>query len=95
MTAISAIDIAIWDIIGKLLKQPVFKLLGGRTKEKIPVYASKLYSQPLKDLQKEAELYKSQGFTMFKMRFGWGPKDGAEGMKKNIQLVEALSRSYR
>ena len=90
MTAISAIDIAIWDLIGKLLKQPVFKLLGGRTKEKIPVYASKLYSQPLNDLQKEAELYKSQGFTMFKMRFGWGPKDGAEGMKKNIQLVEAL-----
>jgi L-rhamnonate dehydratase len=90
MTAISAIDIAIWDLIGKLLKQPVFKLLGGRTKEKIPVYASKLYSQPLENLQKEAELYKSQGFTMFKMRFGWGPKDGAEGMKKNIQLVEAL-----
>ena len=46
MVAISAIDIAIWDLIGKLLKQPVFKLLGGRTKEKIPVYASKLYSQP-------------------------------------------------
>jgi len=90
MVAISAIDIAIWDLIGKLTKQPVFKLLGGRTKEKIPVYASKLYSQPLKSLQKEAELYKSQGFTMFKMRFGWGPKDGAEGMKKNIQLVEAL-----
>jgi L-alanine-DL-glutamate epimerase-like enolase superfamily enzyme len=90
MTAISAIDIAIWDLIGKLTKQPVFKLLGGRTKEKIPVYASKLYSQPLKDLQKEAELYKTQGFTMFKMRFGWGPKDGPEGMKKNIQLVEAL-----
>ena len=56
MTAISAIDIAIWDIIGKITKKPVFKLLGGRTKEKIPVYASKLYSQPLNELQKEAEL---------------------------------------
>ena len=32
---------------------------------------------------------------MFKMRFGWGPKDGPEGMKKNIQLVEARKRSYR
>ena len=60
MTAISAIDIAIWDIIGKITKKPVFKLLGGRTKEKIPVYASKLYSQPLNELQKEAELYKSK-----------------------------------
>ena len=90
MVAISAVDIALWDILGKLTNKPVFKLLGGRTKEKIPVYASKLYSQPIKNLQKEAENYKKQGFTMFKMRFGWGPKDGPEGMKKNINLVEAV-----
>ena len=37
MVAISAIDIAIWDILGKAVGQPVFKLLGGRTKERIPV----------------------------------------------------------
>ena len=90
MTAISAVDIAIWDVLGKIINKPVFKLLGGRTKEKIPVYASKLYSQPLDKLQKEAESYKKQGFNMYKMRFGWGPKDGPEGMKKNIQLVEAV-----
>ena len=90
MVAISAVDIALWDILGKLTNKPVFKLLGGRTKEKIPVYASKLYSQPIKNLQQEAENYKKQGFTMFKMRFGWGPKDGPEGMKKNINLVEAV-----
>tara|TARA_B100000123_G_scaffold129350_1_gene95388 strand:- start:383 stop:1558 length:1176 start_codon:yes stop_codon:yes gene_type:complete len=90
MVAISAVDIALWDILGKLTNKPVFKLLGGRTKEKIPVYASKLYSQPIKNLQQEAENYKKQGFTMFKMRFGWGPKDGSEGMKKNIDLVEAV-----
>ncbi len=90
MVAISAIDIALWDIMGKLTNKPVFKLLGGRTKEKIPVYASKLYSQPIKDLQKEAESYVKQGFKMFKMRFGWGPKDGPEGMKKNIELAEAV-----
>ena len=90
MVAISAVDIALWDILGKLTNKPVFKLLGGRTKEKIPVYASKLYSQPIKNLQQEAENYKKQGFTMFKMRFGWGPKDGSEGMKKNIELVEAV-----
>ena len=90
MTAISAVDIAIWDLIGKITKKPVFKLLGGRTKEKIPVYASKLYSQPIKDLQQEAEKYVKEGFTMFKMRFGWGPKDGILGMKKNLELVEAV-----
>ena len=90
MVAISAIDIALWDIMGKITNKPVFKLLGGRTKEKIPVYASKLYSQPIKNLQKEAESYVAQGFKMFKMRFGWGPKDGPEGMKKNIELAEAV-----
>ena len=90
MVAISAIDIALWDIMGKISKKPVFKLLGGRTKEKIPVYASKLYSQPIKELQKEAENYVKQGFKMFKMRFGWGPKDGPDGMKKNIELAEAV-----
>ena len=35
-------------------------------------------------------LYKNQGFNMYKMRFGWGPKDGPEGMKKNIELAEAV-----
>ena len=37
MVAISAIDIALWDIMGKITNKPVFKLLGGRTNEKIPV----------------------------------------------------------
>ena len=82
MIGISAIDLGIWDLMGKLKKKPVFELLGGRTKDKIPVYASKLYSQPIKDLQIEAEKYLNEGFQMFKMRFGWGPKDGAEGIKK-------------
>ena len=90
MTAISAVDIAIWDLLGKLTNKPVFKLLGGKTKEKIPVYASKLYSQPIEDLKKEAQSYVDQGFKMFKMRFGWGPKDGPDGVKKNLELVEAV-----
>src|SRR5262245_60509584 len=50
MTAISAVDIALWDVLGKATGRPVFKLLGGRTKQRIPVYASRLYSQPLDEL---------------------------------------------
>ena len=89
MIGISAIDLGIWDLMGKIKKKPVFKLIGNRTKEKIPVYASKLYSQPINDLQKEADKYIKEGFKMFKMRFGWGPKDGNDGIKKNINLVNA------
>ena len=90
MIGISAIDLGIWDLMGKIKNKPVFELLGGRTKEKIPVYASKLYSQPIDDLQKEADMYVKEGFSMFKMRFGWGPNDGDKGIKKNIELVKAV-----
>lgn len=88
MTAISAVDLAVWDAKGKILKQPVFKLLGGRTKSKIPVYASRLYSQPLDTLHAEAKAYAEQGFKAVKLRFGWGPKDGIEGMRRNVDLVK-------
>jgi L-rhamnonate dehydratase len=88
MTAISAVDLAIWDAKGKLLNQPVFKLLGGRTKPKLPVYASRLYSQPLDTLFTEAKAYADQGFKAVKLRFGWGPKDGLAGMHKNVDLVK-------
>jgi L-alanine-DL-glutamate epimerase-like enolase superfamily enzyme len=87
MVAISALDIAIWDVMGKAAKQPVFKLLGGRTKAKIPVYASRLYSQPLDRLAQEAACYKAQGYKAMKLRFGWGPLDGAAGMQRNRELV--------
>lgn len=90
MTAISAIDIAIWDLMGKLTGKPVFKLLGGRTKEKIPVYYSKLYAGPVASMQAEAEEAMKQGYQGFKSRFGYGPKDGMAGMRENLKRVAAL-----
>ena len=87
MTAISAVDLAIWDAKGKILGQPVFKLLGGRTKPKLEVYASRLYSQPLDTLFTEAKSYADQGFKSIKLRFGWGPKDGLAGLRNNVDLV--------
>lgn len=90
MVAISAVDIALWDILGKATRQPIFKLLGGRTKQKIPVYASKLYSQKLENLAAEAAEYKSQGYKAMKMRFGWGPVDGAAGMQRNVELLKTI-----
>lgn len=90
MVAISAVDIALWDLLGKSAKQPVFRLLGGRTKPKIPVYASRLYSLPLDDLAAEAARYKAEGFKAMKLRFGWGPVDGAAGMQRNLELVRTV-----
>ncbi|MCI4592281.1 L-rhamnonate dehydratase [Sphingobium sp. BYY-5] len=90
LVAISALDIAIWDLMGKAAKQPVFRLLGGRTKAKIPVYASRLYSIPLDELAREAAAYKAQGYKAMKLRFGWGPIDGAAGMARNVELIRTV-----
>jgi len=90
MAAISAVDIALWDLMGKIVKQPVFRLLGGKTKPKIPVYASRLYSQPLEVMASEARRYKEQGFRAMKLRFGWVPVDGAEGIERNLELVRTV-----
>jgi L-alanine-DL-glutamate epimerase-like enolase superfamily enzyme len=90
MTAISAVDIALWDVIAKAAGQPVFRMLGGRTKPKIPVYASRLYSQPLDQLAAEAATYRDAGYKALKLRFGWGPTDGADGMQRNVALVRTV-----
>jgi len=90
MTAISAVDIALWDVIAKAAGQPVFRMLGGRTKPKIPVYASRLYSQPLDQLAAEAAKYRDAGYKAMKLRFGWGPTDGADGMQRNVDLVRTV-----
>jgi len=90
MVAISALDIALWDILGKSAKQPVYRLLGGRTKSRIPVYASRLYSIELNQLAAEAKRYKDEGYQAMKLRFGWGPADGAAGMQHNVALVRTV-----
>src|SRR5579871_3060518 len=90
MVAISAVDIALWDLLGKAAKQPVYRLLGGRTKPQIPVYASRLYAAELTDVAREASRYKDDGFKAMKLRFGWGPTDGAAGMQRNLELVRTV-----
>ncbi len=91
LEAISAIDIALWDIKGKATGQPVYNLLGGKTRDRIRVYASRLYAQKdLDDLARKAEGFVKQGFTALKQRFGFGPIDGPQGMRKNLELIKTV-----
>jgi L-alanine-DL-glutamate epimerase-like enolase superfamily enzyme len=96
MVAISAVDIALWDALGKALGTPVHDLLGGRRAETVPVYASRLYGSgslddlALDDLAAEAQRYVDEGFTAFKQRFLWGPRDGRRGRRANVDLVRTV-----
>ena len=77
---------------GKILNQPVYKLLGGATVNKIPAYASMLGYNVLdmKLVKARALEYKSKGFKAQKWFFRYGPAKGVEGLKKNIELVKTL-----
>ena len=90
LAAISAIDIALWDIKGLVMNQPVFMLLGGRTKPTIPTYYSRLYTRHLDSLQAEADHYKKEGFTGMKMRCGYPMTEGIRGLKKNVEMVRVV-----
>ena len=72
MRAISAIDIALWDLLGKIADLPLYRLLGGWA-EAVPAYASGGYyrpGDPLDNVREEMLSYKAQGFTDFKMKVG-------------------------
>jgi L-rhamnonate dehydratase len=91
VAAMSAVDIACWDIKGKALGQPVYNLLGGKTKDRVPAYASRLYAlEDLTVLAVEAKDYVRQGFRTLKQRFGFGPADGKEGMVRNEALIATV-----
>jgi L-alanine-DL-glutamate epimerase-like enolase superfamily enzyme len=87
-SAISAIDIALWDLMGKAVGQPVYNLLGGRVKQRIRAYVSQSYARAdLDAVRDEAAGYVRDGFTALKMRFGYGPADGEAGKRRNHELV--------
>ncbi|MDG1803555.1 mandelate racemase/muconate lactonizing enzyme family protein [Flavicella sp.] len=87
MASISALDIAIWDLKGKILNLPVSTLLGGAHRDKIQPYATGFYymdhDNPARDFEKEAKLYLSQGFKAFKMKVGLG-------IERDVKYVKLL-----
>jgi L-rhamnonate dehydratase len=91
LEAISAIDIAVWDLLGKQLGQPVYNLLGGRVRDRLPAYASWLYAnEDLDALAAEARHWRDLGFRAVKQRLAYGPNDGAAGIRKNVLLVRTV-----
>ena len=80
--AISAVDLALWDLLGKLRREPVYALLGGKTKDRCPVYCTTA----------KPEVAKSQGFAGAKVPCPYGPADGDAGFAKNIEYFAEQRR---
>jgi L-alanine-DL-glutamate epimerase-like enolase superfamily enzyme len=91
MMALSVVDCALWDLKGKWAGAPVYRLLGGPTRETIPAYASALgYSLEPELVRQRALEIVAQGYTATKWFFRHGPTDGPQGIAKNVELVRTL-----
>ena len=75
--AVSAVDLALWDLRGKLLGQPVYRLLGGPQRERVFCYAT----------GNDVDWYQELGFRAFKLACPYGPADGLDGLKRNVEFV--------
>jgi L-rhamnonate dehydratase len=78
VNAISGVDNALWDLIGNALGMPVYKLIGGATKERIPAYCTG------NDIEQHVEF----GYRRLKLAMPHGPADGRGGQRKNAEVVK-------
>ena len=105
--ALSGIDIALWDILAKKAKLPLYQLLGGKTNNKIPVYGygMMLQKKPVEELcelfKKEANQIKEKKFKAMKMKVGLGPKEDLmlvsavrEAIGNNFKLMVDANHAY-
>ena len=96
--ALSGIDIALWDILAKKAKLPLYQLLGGKTNSKIPVYGygMMLQKKSVEELcelfKKEANQIKEKNFKAMKMKVGLGPK---EDLKIVSAVREAIGDDFK
>jgi L-rhamnonate dehydratase len=91
LMAISAVDNALWDLRGRYFKAPVYRMLGGPTRSSVEAYASCLgFSVELDKAQARAVQIKSDGYRYQKWFLAYGPGDGPEGLRKNVDLVRVL-----
>jgi L-alanine-DL-glutamate epimerase-like enolase superfamily enzyme len=87
MIAISAVDIAIWDLKGKILGKPVYQLLGGPFLDKIPVYATGLMVESdIETIVSLAQQYYEQGFRAMKLKIG-------QDLNHDLAVLYALRKS--
>jgi galactonate dehydratase len=93
-SAMAGIEMALWDIVGKACKQPVYNLLGGKVRSKVKVYANGWYksTKDLKELSDKAKEVKSRGYKALKFDpFGPGGREISRAeLRRACETVEAV-----
>ena len=91
VSAISAIDVALWDLKGKILEQPVYLMLGGKKREYVIPYATGMYFSHGENLAQrladEARDYVQQGYKAMKMKVGLGLKEDITHVEKVREAI--------
>ena len=87
--AISAVNIALWDLTGKALGQPVHVLLGGRFRERVQAYGSILF-HPIETLPQRIEVMKKRNFRA--MKLGWDPF-GQQSVAEDEKLIKTARQA--
>ncbi len=89
--AISAVDNTLWDLRGRYFDTPVYRLLGGPTRQSVEVYGSCLgYSLEPEKVRERCLALKAEGYRAQKWFLAYGPGSGPEGLEKNVALVKLL-----
>ena len=96
-SAIAAIEMAMWDIIGKALNRPIYDLLGGRAHESLPCYANAWYGAggSAKEIAQAAAAVRSKGYRGLKFDpFGSAGRDPeARELRKGVDIANAIRDS--
>ncbi len=86
--AISGIDTALWDIVAQAADLPVYKVLGGAGRDRVPCYASSVYFAEIKEMVREAAAQIRLGHTAIKVKIGRAAPMG--GRRTDVASVKAI-----
>jgi len=99
--ALSGVDIALWDLKGKILNQPVYNLLGGRFQKKLKAYASSIVFGKPKIMAKRAREWIDEGHDQIKVKVGMGVETDEENLKAirnevgyNVEIMVDANSAY-
>ena len=88
--ALSAVDNALWDLRGKIIGRPVYRVVGTQNRRRLDVYSRVGEGKDIAEARRQARERWDKGQKRQKWYFVFGPKDGKEGFKANLELVRAL-----